>query len=531
MDVEKWLKDYNQPPPRPTTKNAIRDIDRYDRQDLAAMAEQINRFGMARLKLAETTDTAGPLSDDTAMSFFKVQPELEAAASMDARYLINLAVAAELQGTSEWERLRAWTEGDIINTAMAFVDVEPLLERLFDKRSKEAAERKAQDVEARREELAQAQQEAANLDELIERWSEQFEPGSDELAGAEDAAGALQAAIEALEAAVGSAEKDLTKSATVAVKAALGPIKEAMAEAADAAELVATMTRGFGLEPGDLQRMDANTRIALAKRLNGNEKFQRLAEMIGPMMRLASMEQTRKVYHSNQEVYNVTLGKDLNRVLPSEMLNLVRTDTKYIFYKNWSEGRLLEYAMRGNERVGKGGIILCMDNSASMNGDPEIWAKAVGGATFAIAREQKRSFHGIHFSSRSEIKLFDFSDPTQVSLDQMIEYFEHFFNGGTNFQVPLAEALKILQAEERAKGVISGDILFVTDGRSAVTGAFMEEFNAERERLGFKVWGILITDNDADKEAEPLRSICDGNIVTIQDLLSGSQVRDMFREL
>ena len=71
--------------------------------------------------------------------------------------------------------------------------------------------------------------------------------------------------------------------------------------------------------------------------------------------------------------------------------------------------------------------------------------------------------------------------------------------------------------------------MFVTDGICRVRPDWLEEFVSERERLKFRVWGILIGGHS--RKSEPLWSICDGSVVTIQDLLSGSEVREMFREL
>jgi uncharacterized protein with von Willebrand factor type A (vWA) domain len=186
--------------------------------------------------------------------------------------------------------------------------------------------------------------------------------------------------------------------------------------------------------------------------------------------------------------------------------------------------------MRGTEKVGKGGIIFCMDNSGSMGGDREIWAKATGLACMSIAKEQKRSFIGFHFGSRHELMKFDFSKPELMTFDRVIDYAEFFFGGGTDFVRPLTESLKILQAEEREKGVVEGDIVFVTDGACAVPPQFMTDFKAEQERLNFKVWGVLIG-SASQRKSEPLWTICDHNVVTISDLLSADPVRDMFRDL
>jgi uncharacterized protein with von Willebrand factor type A (vWA) domain len=284
------------------------------------------------------------------------------------------------------------------------------------------------------------------------------------------------------------------------------------------------------MEPGQLQRMDANERIKLAQRFDRNDTFKKLAQLIGPMMRLASAEQVRKVVYTPEEVYDVETGRDLGRLLPSELLDFIRPETKLWFYQKYLEGNTLQYAMRGKEKVGKGGIIYEIDNSGSMFGDREVWAKATGLACAAIAREQKRSFYGVHFGGPyDKLRTYDFRDWTKVDFRQIIDYAEYFIGGGTDFMLPLSHALTLLQEEEREKGFTEGDIVFVTDGLCSVRPDWLKKFKEEQERLDFKVWGILIGGHS--RKQEPLWSICDGAVVTIQDLLTGSEVREMFREL
>jgi uncharacterized protein with von Willebrand factor type A (vWA) domain len=182
--------------------------------------------------------------------------------------------------------------------------------------------------------------------------------------------------------------------------------------------------------------------------------------------------------------------------------------------------------MRGSEKVGKGGIVFCMDNSGSMAGLPEMWSKAVGLATLAIAKEQKRSFYGIHFGSAWELECFDFRRVEDMTLDRVLDFAEFFFGGGTDFMVPLTKAHSILLEEEADKGFIEGDIVFVTDGICAVRNDWLEHFQDEKARLGFRTWGILI----GTTPRAPLTDICD-TVVTLRDMVGPEPVRQMFRQM
>jgi polyhydroxyalkanoate synthesis regulator phasin len=209
MNLEKWLLDKlaKQPKPKPKSRYAVRDIDQFDQEDLAAMRRDIRRYALARSKLIDVAEnTGGSLTDDTSMLLYKVAPEMEERGRMDPRFLLNWLVEQELVETPEMERVRTWTEGDIVNTAASFVDIEPILEQLLDKKSKEMEEQ-AERIEELQEQLDALTDQSENLDELVERWQQGgiFDPDGDECGGGQDAQDALAAAIADLEAQIGQA--------------------------------------------------------------------------------------------------------------------------------------------------------------------------------------------------------------------------------------------------------------------------------------------------------------------------------------
>lgn len=507
-------------------KDAIIGIDRYDREDMEHIAKEMRDYRLSRDKLCEIAEMGAHLTSDTTMSFYKVDAKRRPAADMDPLYVENNKVEEELMTTQEWQRLQTWTEGDLVSSAAAFVSIEDELEALLDKTRKAAEEAEALEKEA--QELAAAEDGDRQMKQMVEDWKALGELTDEEL----EAMAAMQQAIaEAMAAAAAQLEANAQAAGAEvdkAIASAMPAMRKAMAEEADRDEAESTAAMTWGMEPGQLRRLPADERIRLAERLAKIKDFKELTKLIGQMKRLAEAEQTRKVYHSFEEVYDVEIGKDLGRILPGEMLNLVTPETEMDFYRRYSEGLLLQYAMRGDEKVGKGGIILCKDDSYSMIGDPNRWAVSVAIATLSIARDQGRSYVGLNFGSSHELMEFDFRTPEDYTPDKLIDYAEFFFAGGTDFQRPLTRALEILQEEEALKGFIEGDIVFVTDGAAGVSDEWMKNFKSEQERLGFKVWGILI---GAFRESEPLWTICDHNVVTISDLLSGEDVKDLFRDL
>lgn len=310
-------------------------------------------------------------------------------------------------------------------------------------------------------------------------------------------------------------------------------MKNALAKAADDYEAMNAVASMWGLDPGELVRLPAEKRLDLARRMN-NERFRRMADLFGPMERLMHAEQRRRVNNIPEEVYDIGIGADLERLLPVEYGKLTHPVRRLEFYKDFTEGRLLQYEMRGHDIVARGGIVVCIDNSGSMQGDRELWAKAVGLCLLHLSREQNRNFYGIHFGSYSELMVFDF-ESEGYDLDRIIEYAEFFFNGGTNFERPLSVALDKLTAEYAANGAVDADIVFITDGQCGVNDDWLENFTSEVERIDTSVWGILIDDprwnNAGGKKMEPLNTICGGKIATVQDILSGEDIVKVFSDV
>jgi hypothetical protein len=79
-------------------------------------------------------------------------------------------------------------------------------------------------------------------------------------------------------------------------------------------------------------------------------------------------------------------------------------------------------------------------------------------------------------------------DRYEVETKTIMDLAEYFPGGGTDFQKPLDAALDCLR-ESRFK---KGDIIFITDGECQVDPQWAENFRAEKEKLGFSLFSILI---------------------------------------
>src|SRR3972149_4390265 len=123
--------------------------------------------------------------------------------------------------------------------------------------------------------------------------------------------------------------------------------------------------------------------------------------------------------------------------------------------------------MKGRETVGRGPIILLIDNSGSMGAGEggitrEMWAKAMGLAMAEIALRDKRAIDFINFSSRTEMSKHVVSHalPPDERIRALIAVAEEYYGGGTDFEAPLDEAFTDVETAQFKKA----DVILVTDG-------------------------------------------------------------------
>jgi uncharacterized protein with von Willebrand factor type A (vWA) domain len=318
-------------------------------------------------------------------------------------------------------------------------------------------------------------------------------------------------------------EKDMEAQAPM-VKALL---TQALNKAEAEAEATNSVATTWGLEPGELQRLNAEERMELARRLS-SDRFKRIADLFGPMRNIMFSEQARKTTNSREEIFDVETGNDLSHLLPSELLNLDDELTELDFLRRYSERSLMQYALQGSEKLARGGIIFCEDGSGSMSGEREMWAKAVMLCLLHLARQQHRTMHVFHFGSPGQIRHIPFVEESDFTLDRILEAAELFFNGGTDFVTPMKGALGVLQEEFAKTGGVRADVVFVTDDECWVDETFMTHYLDEMHRMDATTWGISVTGHQPSKDGA-LSKMCEGKTATVKDFASGGDVRDVFR--
>jgi uncharacterized protein with von Willebrand factor type A (vWA) domain len=294
-------------------------------------------------------------------------------------------------------------------------------------------------------------------------------------------------------------------------------VRELLRRATEKLGEVQAFVEAWGSDPGEIARLSLEESFALAERVERSPGLQRIAELAGRVKRLALTCHAQRVRHGTDEIVSIETGSSLERVLPQELVSLRHPVLRRDFLRRFSEGALLQYELSGRETLGRGPLIVCLDSSQSMAGDREAWAKAVALGLLEIARRERRDFGLVHFGSKRECEVFRFERGAAPPRD-VLDAFAFSFRGGTDFERPLSEALALIEGG----GLSRADVIFVTDGACSVSQEFLHEFKRTRERLGFRVFSVLI-DPTERLSASTLASFSD-EVVRLRDLAQDEPV-------
>ena len=180
-----------------------------------------------------------------------------------------------------------------------------------------------------------------------------------------------------------------------------------------------------------------------------------------------------KVEHASKaELVGVYESDDLSSLLPTEVALLAEKSTEPYFFKKFAEKKLMTWEYEAKilaekealqkqkkpveRKKEKGPIIICVDTSGSMNGQPEMIAKTMAFAILRIALRDNRRCYLISFSTGIQtLKLNEVRD----SIDRLIDFLGMSFNGGTDPEPALKEALRQMKESEYK----DADLLVISD--------------------------------------------------------------------
>ena len=274
-------------------------------------------------------------------------------------------------------------------------------------------------------------------------------------------------------------------------RAAVGSlVAHAVTSAAERAREVQSVIAAWSDEPGHLEKTQANEDLLALVR--NSDVLREVSKYLGRFRELFANGKRNGYAYGRGEKYTLELGRDLTRALSSELAMLASPETLPLFLRKYQRGQVKQYQRREPIYQGAGDIICCLDESDSTCGAPAAWGKAVALTLLEIAADGHRSFALIHFSGRGSFRTDLFRPGAYTAADKMAAA-EVFLGGGTDFQTPMDEALRLMGEE----GFERADVVFVTDGACALPAEYLVRFREEQKSRRFTVTGILLDEGCA----------------------------------
>lgn len=251
-----------------------------------------------------------------------------------------------------------------------------------------------------------------------------------------------------------------------AVGRALAAAREEVSELKEAAA-------ALGMGPGAPGSNDPAAIAALFKRVRSDAALRRICTLAGRFRRVAQGRQRRKLTHGLDDVVGVEPGGDLAKLLPHELVRLAEPEFELDTLRRLVERETLCREYHAVEPVGKGPIMVVVDESGSMAGGKVETAKALALALAWIARQQRRWCALVAYSGESGERLLALP-PGRWDERQVADWLTQFIGHGSDLDVPLRE-LPRMYADLKAP-VGDTDVILITDARCHVPDTVRDRF-------------------------------------------------------
>ena len=294
-------------------------------------------------------------------------------------------------------------------------------------------------------------------------------------------------------------------------------VAQAVQSAAGKAEEVQAIIGAWSDEPGNLERNEVNE--DLLARVRKSDVLKDIAKYLGRFREIFAQGRRNGYTYGRGEKYALELGNNLSKALTSELSMLASPQTMPLFLQKYQRKQIKQYQRREPIYKGMGDIICCLDESISTQGDPAAWGKAVALTLLEIAAGGGRNFALIHFSDPGDFKTDLFRPGAYTIVDKMAA--EMFLNGGTDFETPMRETLRLMKED----GFENANIVFVSDGECEMPEPFLEELRQEQAERRFTITGVL-PDSDSPSIDFSLKDFCQ-NIYRTSELAGEDIVREL----
>ena len=275
--------------------------------------------------------------------------------------------------------------------------------------------------------------------------------------------------------------------------AVLRAVGQAVAEAGKEVTEMHEAAAAVGMGTGSSGSHDPKAVAALFKRVRTDPALKRICELAGRFRRVAQSKQRRKVSHGLDDVVGVEPGGDVGRLLPVELGKLMVPELELDTLRRIAEKQALCREHHAVEPVGKGPVVVCLDESGSMGGDRIHTAKALALALAWVARHQKRWCALVAYSGDSGERLLPLP-PGRWDESKLLDWLTAFIGRGSEVDVPVRELPRMYRELNAPAGVT--DVVFVTDARCRLPAELQKHFCDWKRSVRARLV-TLVLDHDA----------------------------------
>lgn len=194
---------------------------------------------------------------------------------------------------------------------------------------------------------------------------------------------------------------------------------------------------------------------------------------------------------SKSDISGITVGDDLNSLLPSEIAVLSDKRTQDVFYKNYAEKRLQVFASASSGEQKKqrqdGPVIICLDTSSSMNGEPARIARMLTIAVSIYAMRRRRKVMVVKYSNSHSIETFT---KRRADRPRLMKFLQWTGVGGNSENRMFEDIFENVLPQEPKFD--AADILCISDFGWETLNTKVTELIAKAKSDGMKFYGLVV---------------------------------------
>lgn len=221
------------------------------------------------------------------------------------------------------------------------------------------------------------------------------------------------------------------------------------------------------------------------------ESLKKLALLIGRAGEDVTETRGRFSVASKSDIEGITVGNNLSALLPSELVLLSEKATQDIFFMNFAEKRLQVFASASQssrpDDHKDGPVIICVDESSSMSGEPLEIAIQLAYAVTIIAKRRHREVLIVAYSDSHKMMRVDSLGKDRSKL---LEFLSNVSMGRNNENAMFEWLFQdILPGEKKFD---TADILCISDFGWVAIDDSVKRLIDEQKASGMKFYGLNI---------------------------------------